>query len=221
MDIATRCAALLARRGYGPETDTGDGAHSDGEDALPLIQSAAVVERPAVRHRRATRRVQLRGERPHRFPPLCATGGGDTRCGSDRTTAHGLMAEERVALVPPPRASPVFYGARPGWTPLASRHRWHRAVRARPPRPQPAASGIGPRLTKAPRGRSRQVPWSTLLWRAIGVVAAAGSWVTLAVSSPVMTLRAVARGPDTGRVLEELERAAQGPPERAADPAGA
>lgn len=36
-----------------------------------------------------------------------------------------------------------------------------------------------------------------------------------------MTLRAVVRGPETGRVVAGLERAARGPPVRAVEEAGA
>ncbi len=49
--IATQCEALLARRGHGPEAHADD-ACSDGDDALPLIQSASVAGRSAVRDRR-------------------------------------------------------------------------------------------------------------------------------------------------------------------------
>ena len=41
------------------------------------------------------------------------------------------------------------------------------------------------------------------------------------VCGQVMALRAVARGPETGRVLPGLERAARGPPVRDAGEAGA
>jgi len=259
VDIATRCEALLARRGHGPEAHADD-AGSDGDDALPLIQSASVAGRSAVRDRPAARRVQLRGGRPYRLPPLCATAGGYSmhagvvirardraglqrlagyiarpplaksrltvlpdgrvrlglkRAWSDGTTAHVLTAEELVerliALVPPPRANQVLYAGV-----LASRHRWHRAVRPRPPRQRPPPPGVGLRLTKAPRGQSRHVPWSTLLWRTFDVVGAA-----CPVCGQVMTLRSVVRGPETGRVLAGLERAARGPPVRAVEEAGA
>jgi hypothetical protein len=118
-------------------------------------------------------------------------------------TAEELV-ERLVALVPPPRANQVLYAGV-----LASTHRWHRAVRPRPPRKPPAPPGVGMRLTKAPRGRSRHVPWSTLLWRTFDVVGAA-----CPVCGRVMALRAVVRGPETGRVLAGLERAARGPPVR-------
>ena len=253
--IATRCEALLARHGHGPDGEPGAGEPSEDDDALPLIQSASVAGRSAVRARPAARRVQVLAGRPHRLPRLCATAGGYSlhagvvirardRAGlkrlagyiarpplarsrldvlpdgrvrlglkrpwSDGTTAHVLTAEELVerlvALVPPPRANQVLYGGV-----LASRHRWHRAVRPRPPLRQRPPPGVGLRLTRAPRGRSRHVPWSTLLWRTFDVIGAA-----CPTCGRVMELRAVVRGPDTGRVLAGLERAARGPPARAA-----
>ena len=145
---------------------------------------------------------------------------GLKRAWSDGTTAHVLTAEELVerlvALVPPPRANQVLYAGV-----LASRHRWHRAVRPRPPRKPPAPPGVGMRLTKAPQGQSRHVPWSTLLWRTFDGVGAAWSCATPAGCGQVMRLRAVVRKPETGRVLAGLERAARGPPVRAVEEAGA
>ena len=84
------------------------------------------------------------------------------------------------------------------------------------PRRPPAPPGVGMRLTKAPRGQSRHVPWSTLLWRTFDVVGAA-----CPVCGQVMVLRAVVRGPETGRVLAGLARAARGPPMRDLGEAGA
>ncbi len=66
-----RCEAWLARRGHG-----GDARHEqDPDDALPLIQSASVAGRSAVRRRKA-RRVQTLGGREFSLPPLCASYGG-------------------------------------------------------------------------------------------------------------------------------------------------
>jgi hypothetical protein len=109
---------------------------------------------------------------------------------SDGTTAHVLTAEELV--VPP------GYPAR----------RWAHATRQ---------GGAARRLVAlAPRGQSRHVPWSTLLWRTFDVVGAA-----CPVCGQVMALRAVVRGPETGRILAGLERAARGPPVRALEAVGA
>jgi len=66
--------------------------------------------------------------------------------------------------VPPPRANQVLYGGV-----LASRHRWHRAVRPRPPKRRVAPAGVGVRLTKSGTAILRWPPWSVLLWRVFGV----------------------------------------------------
>jgi hypothetical protein len=258
--IAARCEALLARRGHGTDDDLDADDFREEDDALPLIQSAAIAGRSAVRSRPPARRVQVLGGRPYRLPPLCATAGGYSlhaavvirardreglrrlagyiarpplaksrldvlpdgrvrlglkRAWSDGTTAHVLTPEEfverLVALVPPPRANQVLYGGV-----LASRHRWHRTVRPRPPRRHRPPPGVGLRLTKKPRGQSRHVPWSTLLWRTFDVIGAA-----CPTCGQVMELHAVVRGPETRRVLAGLERAARGPPRRAGQDAGA
>ena len=127
-----------------------------------------------------------------------------------RTTRQGGAARRLVALVPPPRANQVLCGGV-----LASRHRWHRAVRPRPPRSRAAPPGVGLRLTRKPQGRSRHIPWSTLLWRTFDVIGAA-----CPTCGRVMALRAVVRGTETGRLLAGLERAARGPPLRAEQRAG-
>jgi len=128
---------------------------------------------------------------------------GLKRAWSDGTTAHVLTAEELVerlvALVPPPRANQVLYGGV-----LASRHRWHRAVRPRPPRRRRPPPGVGLRLTRAPRGRSRHVPWSTLLWRTFDVIGAA-----CPTCGRVMELRAVVRGPDWYSAVPLQERSVE------------
>jgi hypothetical protein len=125
---------------------------------------------------------------------------------SDGTTALELSAEELaerlVALVPPPRANQVLYGGV-----LASRHRWHRAVRPRPPKRPAAPAGVGVRLTKAGTGSSRWTPWSVLLWRVFEVVGMA-----CPTCGKVMVLRAEVRPPATLSVLASLERSARGPP---------
>ena len=64
-------------------------------------------------------------------------------------------------------------------------------------------------LTRAPRGRSRHIPWSILVRRTFDVIGAA-----CPTCGRGMDLRAVVRGPGTGRVLAGLERAARGPPAR-------
>jgi len=55
-----------------------------------------------------------------------------------RATRQGGAARRLVALVPPKRANQVLYGGV-----LASRHRWHRAVRPRPPRRRRPPPGVG------------------------------------------------------------------------------
>jgi hypothetical protein len=108
---------------------------------------------------------------------------------SDGTTALELSAEERaerlVALVPPPRANQVLYGGV-----LASRHRWHRAVRPRPPMRRVAPAGVGVRLRKSGTAISRWTPWSLLLWRVDGVIG-----VACPTCGKVMVLRAEVRPP--------------------------
>jgi len=125
---------------------------------------------------------------------------------SDGTTALELTAEELaerlVALVPPPRANQVLYGGV-----LAARHRWHRAVRPRPPKRRVAPVGVGVRLTKAGTGSSRWTPWSVLLWRVFGV-----NGLACPTCGKVMVLRAEVRPPATLSVLASLERSARGPP---------
>ena len=125
---------------------------------------------------------------------------------SDGTTALELSAEELaerlVALVPPPRANQVLYGGV-----LASRHRWHRAVRPRPPKRRVMPAGVGVRLTKAGTGTSRWTPWSVLLWRVFHVNALA-----CPMCGRVMVLRAEVRPPATLSVLASLQRSARGPP---------
>jgi len=54
---------------FGAEADDDD---SDPDDALPLLQSASVAGRSAVRQRKA-RRVQRLGGREFKLPPLCAS----------------------------------------------------------------------------------------------------------------------------------------------------
>jgi hypothetical protein len=132
---------------------------------------------------------------------------------SDGTTALELSAEELaerlVALVPPPRANQVLYGGV-----LASRHRWHRAVRPRPPKRRVLPAGVGVRLTKSGTGTSRWTPWSVLLGRVFEVNALA-----CPTCGRVMTLWAEVRPPATLSVLASLQRSARGPPggaERAA-----
>ena len=246
--IAARCEAWLARRGFGAEAENDD--DSDPEDALPLLQSASVAGRSAVRQRKA-RRVQRLGGREFALPPLCASCDGYSlhagvvigardrkglrrlagyiarpplaqgrveglpgdrvrlhlkRPWSDGTTALELsteeLAERLVALVPPPRANQVLYGGV-----LASRHRWHRAVRPRPPKRATPPPGVGLRLTKAGAGGSRWPPWSVLLWRVFGV-----NGVECPTCGKGMVLRAEVRPPATLRVLASLERSARGPP---------
>ena len=67
---------------------------------------------------------------------------------SDATTVHKLspegLAERLVVPVPPPQANRVLQG-----DVLASRCRWHRAVRPRPPKRRFAPAGVGMRLRKA------------------------------------------------------------------------
>jgi hypothetical protein len=125
---------------------------------------------------------------------------------SDGTTALELsteeLAERLVALVPPPQANQVLYGGV-----LASRHRWHRTVRPRPPKRAAPPPGVGLRLTKAGTGTSRWTPWSSLLWRVFAVNA-----VACPTCGRLMTLRAVVRAPATLNVLASLERSARGPP---------
>jgi hypothetical protein len=245
--IAARCEAWLARRGFGVEEERDE---DDPDDALPLLQSASVAGRSAVRQRKA-RRVQRLGGKEFALPPLCAASEGYSlhagvligardrkglrrlagyiarpplaldrvealpgdrvrialkRPWSDGTTALELSAEELaerlVALVPPPRANQVLYGGV-----LASRHRWHRAVRPRPPKRPAAPAGVGVRLTKAGSASSRWTPWSVLLWRVFGVVGMA-----CPTCGKVMGLRAEVRPPATLSVLASLERSARGPP---------
>jgi hypothetical protein len=128
---------------------------------------------------------------------------------SDGTTALELSAEELaerlIALVPPPRANQVLYGGV-----LASRHRWHRAVRPRPPKRRVAPAGVGVRLTKSGTAISRWTPWSVLLWRVFGV-----NGLACPTCGKVMVLRAEVRPPATLSVLASLERSARGPPSRA------
>jgi len=134
---------------------------------------------------------------------------------SDGTTALELSAEELaerlVALVPPPRANQVLYGGV-----LTSRHRWHRAVRPRPPTRRAAPAGVGVRLTKTGSGSSRWTPWSLLLWRVFGV-----NGLACPTCGKVMVLRAAVRPPATLSVLASLERSARGPPAGTESAAGA
>ena len=106
------------------------------------------------------------------------------------------LAERLVALVPPPRANQVLYGGV-----LASRHRWHRVVRPRPPKRAAPPPGVGLRLTKARSGTSRWTPWSVLLWRVFGV-----NGLACPTCGKVMVLRAEVRPPATLSVLASLER---------------
>ena len=64
-------------------------------------------------------------------------------------------------------------------------------------------------------GQGPTSPWNNLLWRTFDGLGAA-----CPVCGRVMALRAVVRGPETGRVLAGLERAARGPPVRAVEEAG-
>ena len=73
--IAQGCEALLVRHGHAPDVEPGARELSEDDGALPLIQSAAVAGRSAVRARPAARRVQVLAGRPHRLPRLCATAG--------------------------------------------------------------------------------------------------------------------------------------------------
>ena len=134
---------------------------------------------------------------------------------SDGTTALELSAEELaerlVALVPPPRANQVLYGGV-----MTSRHRWHRAVRPRPPTRRAAPAGVGVRLTKTGSGSSRWTPWSLLLWRVFGV-----NGLACPTCGKVMVLRAAVRPPATLSVLASLERSARGPPAGTESAAGA
>jgi hypothetical protein len=229
------------------------GQDDDPDDALPLLQSASVAGRSAVRQRKA-RRVQRLGGKEFALPPLCAASEGYSlhagvligardrkglrrlagyiarpplavdrvealpgdrvrlplkRPWSDGTTALELSAEELaerlIALVPPPRANQVLYGGV-----LASRHRWHRAVRPRPPKRRVAPAGVGVRLTKSGTAISRWTPWSVLLWRVFGV-----NGLACPTCGKVMVLRAEVRPPATLSVLASLERSARGPPSRA------
>lgn len=90
---------------------------------------------------------------------------------------------------------------------LASRHRWHRAVRPRQPKRRVALAGFGVRLTKAGAANWRWTPWSVLLWRVFGVLGMA-----CATCGEGMVLRAEVRLPATLTVLASLERSARVPP---------
>jgi hypothetical protein len=71
--IAERCEAWLARQGFGADAEGDDDSDSDPDDALPLLQSASVAGRSAVRGQRKARRVQKLGGRAFVLPPLCAS----------------------------------------------------------------------------------------------------------------------------------------------------
>ena len=131
---------------------------------------------------------------------------GLKRAWSDGTTALYMTAEELVerlvALVAPPRSNQVIYSGV-----LAGRHRWHRAVRPRPPKRVTFPPGVGLRLTKTPNKGSRWVPWSVLLWRVFST-----NPVLCPTCEMPMVLRAVVRPPATFRVLASLTLSARGPP---------
>ena len=66
--IADRAEAFLARRGFGIDEDQDE----DPDDALGVIQAAAVAGRCTVRRSRQARRVGVQGGRPYQLPPTCA-----------------------------------------------------------------------------------------------------------------------------------------------------
>ena len=256
--IADRCETWLADQGFPADDD--ETCDDDPDDALALIQSAAVAGRSAVHRQRKARRVQTLGGRPFQLPPLCSSCDGYSlhagvvvgakdrdglrriagyiarpplakerlevlpadrvriglkRAWSDGTTALYLTAEELVerlvALVAPPRSNQVIYSGV-----LAGRHRWHRAVRPKPPKPAARPPGVGLRLTKTPNEGSRWTPWSLLLWKVFGV-----NSVLCPTCERPMVLRTVVRPPATLRVLASLSLSARGPPGAGEDEAEA
>jgi hypothetical protein len=102
--IADRTEAFLARQGYGRD-EPGDADEGAEDDALALIQSAAVAGRSATRRGRKASRLQLRGGRP-RTPQAGVVG----RHGSHRAVEDGAGRASRRAGQPrsaPPRANQV------------------------------------------------------------------------------------------------------------------
>jgi hypothetical protein len=170
--IATRCEALLDRLGHGPDGQPSAGEPSEDDDALPLIQSAAVAGRSAVRARPAALRVQVLAGRPHRLPRLCATAGGHSlhagvvirardRAGLKRLAgyiARPPLAKSRLDVLPDGR---VRLGLKRAWSDGTTAHvltaeelvvppgyparRWARATRRRPAPHQGAARTVAPR----------------------------------------------------------------------------
>jgi hypothetical protein len=91
VEIAERCEALLAERGYGPDEEV----EVDEDDGLALLQQASLGGLVAVgpRSRRQVRRVQTLGGRTMALPPRTAS------CdGYNLNAGVGLKASDREGL---------------------------------------------------------------------------------------------------------------------------
>jgi putative transposase/transposase-like zinc-binding protein len=91
VDIAERCEAWLARRGYGPE----DEVDAEGDDAQAVLQEASLLGKAALGGRagRRARRVQTVGGREQALPERCAA-----YLGYNVHAGVSLRASERTGL---------------------------------------------------------------------------------------------------------------------------
>ncbi len=107
MRIADRTEAFLARQGYGRD-EPGDADEGAEDDALALIQSAAIAGRSATRRGRKASRLQLRGGRPFQLPPRCASCDGTTVHAGVVIGAKDRQGLERLCryIARPPLAKP-------------------------------------------------------------------------------------------------------------------
>jgi hypothetical protein len=141
----------LADQGFPADDD--EPCDDELDDAVPLIQSAAVAGRSAVHRQRKARRVQTLGGRPFQLPPLCSTCDGysfhagvvsgrsvarqRTGTGSgDRTPKGGVHRQ----FAPGQGATRRLVG-RPGSDRAeAGLERWHHGAGAVPERTRPPMS---------------------------------------------------------------------------------
>jgi hypothetical protein len=125
--IAARCEAWLARRGFGVEEKRDH--VDDPDDALPLLQSASVAGRSAVRQRKA-RRVQRQGGREFTLPPL--------RAASEGYSLHaGVLIGARDAVSRAASPAIAFGNDSPGHFWSCSTMLTHHEVHRRSPRRAP------------------------------------------------------------------------------------
>ena len=105
--IADKAEAYLARQGFGRDEDN-EASEGDEDDALSLIQAAAVAGRSATKRGRKARRVQVRGGKPFQLAPRCATCDGYTLHAGVVIGAKDREGLERICryIARPPLAKP-------------------------------------------------------------------------------------------------------------------